>query len=111
MSAKGSKKKAVEKAPVKKAAVKKAKVAVIKTQDPKYVIIDGKICNEKTKKAIPANEPVFMIRGKDKNATKTIAFYASLCINPEHRLSVLERCGEFSHFAGNNASRMRDADS
>jgi len=85
----------------------KTRKEVIETQDPKYVIIDGRLCNSKTKRPIPKNEPVFIVRAKDITAVRTLKYYGKLNMqSTDHHLKVLERVKDFVDFASKNPGKM-----
>lgn len=69
-----------------------------KTNDPKYVVIDGKICNSCSKDPIPEDEPIFILRGKDRKALRALRNYCSTCDLDEHQVAVQERITEFKDF-------------
>jgi len=82
-------------------------------QEPKY-IIEGRVVNRQSGAAIPDDEPVFLLRGRDINAVKTLESYlkiakASGC-NKEHEQAVKIRIGQFSDFAHWNKKRMKKPD-
>ena len=83
---------------------------VYKTQDPKYVIIDNALCNASTKKPIPINEPIFILRGQDKNAAQAIAKYLCSCSNPEHIAAVEARLEEFQNYKINCPELIKEPD-
>jgi hypothetical protein len=83
---------------------------IYKTQDPKYGIKDNKIVNMKTGKPIPDNEPIFIFRAQDTDASDVIHSYAEECSNAEHVKAVLKRWGEFCEFKEDNPSRMKEPD-
>jgi hypothetical protein len=80
------------------------------TQDPKYGIKDNKIVNMKTGKPIPDNEPIFIFRAQDINASDVIHSYAEECSNAEHVKDVLKRWQEFYNFSYNNEELMKEPD-
>ena len=80
------------------------------TQDPKYVIIDGALCNAFTKEPIPEDEPVFMLRAKDIHAYSTLDFYVNRCADEQHKKSVEDRMLEFDEFKADNDERMGEPD-
>jgi len=80
------------------------------TQDPKYDIEDGKLVNSSTRKPIPDDEPIFILRAKDKNAVDAIEHYKTLCNNSEHRRSVAVRVWDFCGFSSENPDRMKEPD-
>lgn len=95
----------------KEAMSEEGEVEVIKTQDPKYVIIDGKLCNAVTHKPIPDNEPVFILRAKDNTAAKTLKQYAQNNLgNSDQVMAVMQRLDEFKAFAAENPDAMKTPD-
>lgn len=80
------------------------------TQDPKYIIIDGRLANAKTREFIPDDEPVFIIRGKDIHAYGLISNYVDLCKNPIHRVEIHRRLIDFLQFKNLNVWRMKEPD-
>lgn len=79
---------------------------IIKTQDPKYVIIAGKICNAETNKPIPDDEPIMIFRAKDMLAEQTISCYLSLCPTSEHKDAIQHRIRDFRQFSKDHPDRM-----
>ena len=80
------------------------------TQDPKYIIIDGRLANIETREVIPNDEPIFIIRGKDIHAYTLISKYVDLCKNKVHQVEIHRRCIDFLQFKNLNASRMKEPD-
>ncbi|MFZ2449094.1 MAG: hypothetical protein WAW36_01050 [Methylovulum miyakonense] len=78
-------------------------------QEPKYDFNNvGQLMNRKTGKAIPDNEPVFILRGQDKNAALAIAYYKNLCENIQHRAAINERLHAFVKFAHDHPDKMKE---
>lgn len=76
-------------------------VAVVRTRDGK--------------KAIPCDEPVFLIREKDVHAVDALRFYWSaiahdLSCNLEHATGVMEAIEEFKKWQGKNPNLVRQPD-
>ena len=82
----------------------------MKTQDPKYDIEDGKLVNAATREPIPDDEPIFILRAKDKWAKRAVENYKTMCQDPEQRSSVNVRLGEFIDFSIDNKDRMKEPD-
>lgn len=78
------------------------------TQDPKYIIIDGKLANTKTREFIPDDEPIFIIRGKDVHAYGLISNYLDKCMDARHRVEIHRSLIEFLQFRTLNAYRMKE---
>lgn len=83
---------------------------VTPTNDPKFVMIDGRMCNAATGIAIPEDEPIFILRGKDRKAIDAIVAYAESCDDPDHIATVMKRAAEFAKFATDNPDRMKEPD-
>lgn len=81
------------------------------TQDPKYVIISGKICNAKTKEPIPDDEPIMIFRAKDKQALFTLEHYRkNHHYNDDHDKAIGLQILRFADFACQNPDRMKTPD-
>lgn len=79
------------------------------TQEPKYdVTNDGHIINRKTGRIIPDDEPIFILRARDKHAIKVMGNYADLCSVKGHIDVVNSRIQDFKNFADANPERMRE---
>lgn len=82
----------------------------MKTQDPKYDIQDGRIVNAASGVPVPEDEPLFVLRGKDKNAALALAYYKKLCADANHQMAVNIRLHEFVDFAHEHPDRMKEPD-
>ncbi len=80
------------------------------SQEPKYGIRAGRLFNRATGEHIDIDEPVFILRAKDKNAIPTLSYYASLCENERHADVILGRVADFTLFAKEYPSRMKQPD-
>lgn len=81
------------------------------SQEPKYNAEAGQLVNRATGKPIPSDEPVFVLRAKDRNAVHAIMHYRSLCLgNPDHYQAVDARVGDFLKFAEEHPDRMKHTD-
>ena len=69
-----------------------------------------KIINRETGIPIPDNEPLFILRAKDKKAGETLAFYCGLLDNLNHRQLVVESIKEFDRFEKQNPQLMKEPD-
>lgn len=80
--------------------------------DPKY--ITGPIINSATGEAIPADEPVFLLRGRDEEALKVLEFYSELIAehedNGDHAEAVRRRIEDFYAFKETHPERMKRPD-
>ncbi len=80
-------------------------------QEPKYKVNEnGQIVNRVSGEAIPDDEPVMIFRARDKNAAPMIAYYAKLCVDPEHKAVVKERLHDFVDFIHDHPDRMKEPD-
>lgn len=68
------------------------------------------IFNRKTGVFIPRDEPVFVLRAKDKYAVDILRFYASLLSDGEHLGSVCDRIADFEKFAADHPEQMKEPD-
>jgi hypothetical protein len=81
------------------------------SQEPKYTVLGGRLINRATGKPIPDDEPVFVLRAKDRNAVHMIMHYRSMCLgNVEHYHAVDARVGHFLRFAEQHPLRMKSPD-
>lgn len=79
-------------------------------QEPKYAAVDGVLVNRATGKAIPDDEPVFVLRAKDVHAVYALRAYLEACYivpNDEHIDAVLRRIAEFENFSNEHGERMK----
>ena len=81
------------------------------TQEPKYDCIGGKLVNRATGVAIPDDEPVFVLRAKDRCARAAIEHYLKQVTDQLHRAVVQSRLTDFQRFASHNPSLMKQPDS
>lgn len=83
-----------------------------KEQEPKYdVNVFGQIFNRATGAAIPNDEPVFVLRGKDMLAVPLLARYLDLLkregVAADSVEAVEARLKQFFDFATKNPERMK----
>lgn len=80
-------------------------------QEPKYdVNADGLIYNRETGEVIPADEPIFILRARDKLAALVISYYLKLCSKRKFVKAIKERLHDFVNFAHSHPERMKDPD-
>jgi hypothetical protein len=77
------------------------------TQEPKYGIKQNRLYNRASGEFIPADEPVFIFRARDKLAAAALEYYMHRCGDPAHQEAVFMRMADFDKFASNNPSRMK----
>jgi hypothetical protein len=92
------------------------------TQDPKYDICSVsdpsfpheqptmKLCNAQTGTPIPDDEPVFILRAKDRHAVAVLQGYHALCSPGAHAAAVYDRMEQFNEFALVHPERMKEPD-
>jgi hypothetical protein len=83
---------------------------MLPSQEPKYGISDGQIVNRLSGAPIPDDEPIFIIRAKDRLAVRILTAYFSAIENPEHARAVAARLEDFKRFAREHPERMKDPD-
>lgn len=66
----------------------------------------GRIVNRETRKPVPDDEPIFVLRGKDRHAVDTLMAYRAMCVGDRHRANVAGRIEAFQQFAEAHAERM-----
>ena len=69
---------------------------------------DGRIVNRASGEAIPDEEPIFVLRAKDRLAVRTLTAYFSAIEDPEHARAVATRLEDFKRFAREHPERMED---
>ena len=79
-------------------------------QEPKYTVDGDSIVNRASGQRIPADEPVFIMRARDRFAAAAIYNYALDCPPGPHREAVLKRFDDFSSFAQQQPARMSEPD-
>jgi len=80
-------------------------------QEPKYKIVDGKLVNRQSGEAIPDDEPVFILRARDRHAFGLLQRYAGLAKDEKHREAVFVRIVQFKNWAEMHPDRMKEPDS
>ena len=80
-------------------------------QEPKYEIKGGKLVNRQSGEAIPDDEPVFILRARDKHAAPTLIHYAANVEDREHREAARTRAAQFSNWAALHPTRVHEPDS
>lgn len=80
------------------------------SQESKYEARGDRLFNRATGQQIPDNEPVFVLRAKDKHALAALNAYLKAVETPEHAAAVQLRIGDFLNFRNHNPSRMKEPD-
>jgi hypothetical protein len=80
-------------------------------QEPKYTVRGGRIVNRATGIAIPDDEPLFILRAKDREAVYAIMGYRSRCLgNADHYRAIDGRVEDFLRFKEAHPERMKEPD-
>ena len=77
------------------------------TQDEKYTTDGLYIINRETLEAIPHDEPIFILRGRDKLALKVLEFYHSIIAGADHIRFIGRAIEMFRSFSHKNPKRMK----
>lgn len=86
---------------------------LLQQQEPKYTISSkhGRLVNRSTGKAIPDDEPVFILRAQDVLALHAMHAYSLLIVDETHANVVEQRIADFLRFATAHPERMKTPDS
>jgi len=81
-------------------------------QEPKYEARDGRIYNRASGEPIPDDEPVFVLRARDKHAIQALVAYSAAVVHGpfEHWDAVQDRVNDFSRFEQRHPERMKSPD-
>lgn len=79
-------------------------------QEPKYMFDVGRVINRASGEVIPADEPVFIFRARDRHAAEVLRVYAAMVSEDEHYAAVSARIEDFERFAANYPERMKEPD-
>lgn len=79
-------------------------------QEPKYNSDQGGIFNRASGEYIPHEEPVFILRARDKHAIQTLQFYADMVKDEHHQSVVAARIAHFTNYQMNYPERMKEPD-
>lgn len=80
-------------------------------QEPKYRITNhGQLVNRQSSEAIPDDEPVFVLRAKDRHAAKLLGIYQGMVLDPTHRQAISLRATQFADWALAHPNRMKEPD-
>lgn len=78
-------------------------------QEPKYNVNAKKqLYNRETGNIIPDDEPIFILRARDKHANEVLNYYWLKCKVKEHKDAVEKRIFDFIKFKEKNPERMRE---
>lgn len=80
-------------------------------QESKYTTNkDGRLCSRATGRAIPDDEPVFVLRAQDRKAHVALMAYIRACDDREHVDQVLDRLADFEAFGQQHPDRLKEPD-
>lgn len=79
-------------------------------QEPKYTTDGRAIINRASGEAIPADEPVFVFRARDRHALAALREYLSRCEQAAHVAVIEQRIEDFQAFARRHPERMKEPD-
>jgi len=79
-------------------------------QEPKYEARGYQIVNRKSGKVIPDDEPIFLLRARDKHAASLIWNYLNKCKSGRHRIAIAKRYIQFDQFSMEHPMRMKEPD-
>ena len=79
-------------------------------QEPKYKIENGKLVNRQSGEAIPDDEPVFILRARDKHAGTTLLACSMRVKDPKHHEAAKARAAQFNNWANCHPGRMKEPD-
>jgi hypothetical protein len=71
-------------------------------------MLDGRVVSRSSGEHIPDDEPIFVLRAKDRLAVRTLTTYFSAIEDPEHDRAVAARLEDFKRFAREHPERMKD---
>ena len=77
------------------------------TQDEKYTTDGLYIINRETLEAIPHDEPIFILRARDKLALKVLEFYHSIVAGADHIRFIGKAIQQFKAFSQLYPKRMK----
>ncbi len=72
----------------------------------KYAIKDNKLVKRQTEVPVPEDEPLFILRAKDRKALPALSFYCGILDNIDQREAVSKSIEDFRAFQENNPEKM-----
>jgi hypothetical protein len=85
-------------------------MSIPKRQEPKYDCgVDG-VFNRQSEFLIPAEEPIFIFRARDRHAIAVLEHYKLLIIDDHHEEVVQARINQFKEFKRTYPERMKEPD-
>ena len=77
-------------------------------QDRKFDFSTGRLVNRASGETIPDDEPVFILRARDRHALKAVQFYAGMVEVEHHWRATQETVEAFQRFADEHPDRMKE---
>jgi hypothetical protein len=79
-------------------------------QESKFAAVDGRLVNRATGVPIPDDEPVFVLRAKDRRALAALRAYRDCGLTEAHAQAVSAQIRQFERFATEHPERMTEPD-
>lgn len=79
-------------------------------RERKYKIKDNKLVKRDTEVPVPEDEPLFILRAKDRNALPALLAYLTICDILEHRQEVQKAVLDFKEFTRLHPDKMSEPD-
>lgn len=79
-------------------------------QEPKYTVNGHAIVNRASGEEIPSDEPVFILRARDRYAQTALLHYNSMLDESVHKEVVIRRFNDFAEFSRKYPERMKIPD-
>lgn len=74
----------------------------------KYKILNGQLVKRNGEKPIPENEPLFILRAKDRKALPALVAYNIILDNLDQKAEVTKSVNDFRKFQENNPEKMQE---
>lgn len=74
----------------------------------KYKIKDGKLVKRVGEKPVPDDEPLFILRAKDRKALSTLVAYNMILDTLEQKAEVIKSINDFRRFQEQHPERMAE---
>ena len=74
----------------------------------KYKIKEGRLVKRDSEVPIPEDEPLFILRAKDRKALSAMVAYNMICDNLTHKESVTNSINDFRDFQEKHPERMAE---
>lgn len=74
----------------------------------KYKILNGQLVKRLGEKPIPDNEPLFILRAKDRKALATLVAYNMILDNLDQKAEVTKSINDFRAFQEQNPEKIKE---